>query len=100
MIQVRRDIKPLHEEAEREATFRFETLPGKQAQVDWGHCWVQIGGKHDKGFLFMMTLDHSWRFLATAAQDERLSTFIYNWFLRKIRESPKILIDSDSKMLL
>jgi transposase len=27
----------------QEATLRFETAPGRQAQVDWGTAWAQVG---------------------------------------------------------
>jgi len=39
---VRRFVRPLREEATREATVRFETEPGRQGQVDWGQCWTTI----------------------------------------------------------
>lgn len=73
---VRRFIQPLREEAQREATVRFETPPGQQAQVDWGQAWVILGGKHVKVHLFVMTLGYSRKMFALATRDEKLPTFI------------------------
>lgn len=43
------------------ATARFETLPGKQGQVDWGHfgSFVDIDGKERKLYCFFMILGYS-----------------------------------------
>lgn len=44
---VNRAVRPLRAERERlaAATLRFETGPGRQAQVDWGSTWAEIGGQ-------------------------------------------------------
>src|SRR3990172_4315753 len=49
-------IRPLREERRRleEATMRFETGPGKQAQADWGSTVVELGGQRVKIHLFAM----------------------------------------------
>ncbi|MCP2619678.1 IS21 family transposase [Candidatus Aminicenantes bacterium AC-334-K16] len=72
----KRYIQPLWEEDQREATLRFETPPGKQAQVDWDQCWMQIGAKHVKGHLFVTTLGYRRRLFVQATLDERLATFL------------------------
>jgi transposase len=46
----------------REATERFETGPGKQAQVDWaefGRIWVPDDGHWRKLYMFLFTLGYS-----------------------------------------
>jgi len=73
---VKRYVRPWREEVQREATVRFETPPGRQAQVDWGQCWSVVGGKHRKIHLFVMTLGYSRRFFACGREDEKMSSFI------------------------
>ncbi|WP_041439521.1 IS21 family transposase [Syntrophobacter fumaroxidans] len=73
---VRRFVQPLRKEAQTKATMRFETPPGRQAQVDWGQCWTLISGKRIKVHLFVMTLGYSRRLFAKATWDERLATFL------------------------
>jgi len=73
---VRRYIKPLHEEALREATVRFETPPGKQSQVDWSQSWIQLGERSRKIHLFALTLGYSRRLFAQGTSDEKLATFL------------------------
>jgi len=51
---VKRFVSPLRAEATIEATVRFETPPGRQAQVDWGQCWTSLGGKTTKVHLFVL----------------------------------------------
>ncbi len=42
------------------AIYRYETEPGKQAQVDWGECgYIEIDGKIRKLFCFTMVLGYS-----------------------------------------
>jgi transposase len=69
-------VRPLREEATREATVRFETPPGKQSQVDWGECWTLLGEKRMKVHLFVMTLGYSRRMFSRATLDERLPTLL------------------------
>jgi transposase len=52
---IKKYVHPLREEALREASVRFETPPGRQAQVDWGQCWTDLGGRRVKAHLFVMT---------------------------------------------
>jgi hypothetical protein len=55
---VKRFVSPLRQEAEIEATVRFETPPGQQGQADWGQCWTIIAGKRVKVHLFVLTLGY------------------------------------------
>ncbi len=61
--QVYRFVRPLRKSAKRldRLTVRFETLPGKQAQVDWGHCgrFQDFDGREKKLYVFVMILGYS-----------------------------------------
>jgi transposase len=50
-----------HQRAQAQATVRFETPPGHQAQVDWAHCgsFLEPGGERLKLSLFVMVLGFS-----------------------------------------
>lgn len=70
-------LHPQREAARVVAVRRFETGPGKQAQVDWGH----LGGLLEKGrqrqlWAFTITLGYSRRMMAEAATDQRLGTLL------------------------
>ena len=73
---VKRFVRPFRGEASREATVRFETPPGKQAQVDWGQCWVEVAGRKMRVHLFVLTLGYSRRMFVKVCVDERLGTFL------------------------
>jgi transposase len=75
---VKRWIRPLREERRRleAATIRFETGPGKQAQVDWGSTRVQIAGDWIRAHVFVLTLGFSRRMFARAYANERLPSLL------------------------
>jgi transposase len=73
---VRRFVSPLREEANIEATMRFETPPGRQGQADWGQCWTIISGKRTKVHLFVLTLGYSRKMYAEATADEKMPAFL------------------------
>jgi transposase len=53
-------VQPYREARQQEATVRFETLPGKQAQVDWGHFgFILHHGRRLRLYAFLMTLGWS-----------------------------------------
>ncbi len=53
-------VQPYREARRQEATVRFETEPGEQAQVDWGHFGFIIHhGRRRKLYAFVMTLSWS-----------------------------------------
>ncbi|HSF30329.1 MAG TPA: IS21 family transposase [Candidatus Tectomicrobia bacterium] len=58
---VKRAVRPLRTERNRarEATVRFETPPGHQAQVDWGSGWVGMAGERQHVHVFVMILGYS-----------------------------------------
>src|SRR4029450_2108136 len=56
-------VRPRRAERDRlaEAMGRFETAPGRQAQVDWGSTWADIGGQRMRVQLFVRVLGYSRR---------------------------------------
>jgi transposase len=58
---VERFVAPLRTEAHNEdrATLRFETLPGRQMQIDFGEKWIEVLGERVKAFVFVATLGFS-----------------------------------------
>jgi hypothetical protein len=59
------------------AVRRFETPPGHQAQLDWGHLGVVVSGEStQKLYGFVLTLGHSRAMYADLATDQRLSTLL------------------------
>lgn len=71
-------VRPLREERRRteEATVRFETGPGKQAQADWGSTSVELAGERVRIHLFVMVLGYSRRIYVEARLDEKLPAFL------------------------
>jgi transposase len=58
--QVRVFVQPHRERKRGQATVRFETKPGEQAQVDWGHFGhIVHQGKRRRLYAFIMTLGWS-----------------------------------------
>jgi transposase len=59
------------------AVRRFETPPGKQAQVDWGHLgYLEAAAQAHKIWGFTITLGYSRRLWAQAALDQKLGTLL------------------------
>jgi transposase len=58
---VKRAVRPVRtaRNRAREATVRFETPPGHQAQVDWGREWVWMAGERQHVHVFVMILGSS-----------------------------------------
>lgn len=57
---LRAHIRPMKQEFVRRLTERFETLPGQQAQIDWGECgMVTVDGQRRKLYVFVMVLGYS-----------------------------------------
>src|SRR5207302_10155747 len=55
------------------AVRRFETPPGKQAQVDWGHLgYLETGGEQRQVWGFAITLGYSRRMWAQGTLDQKL----------------------------
>lgn len=53
-------VRPLKQEFVQRVTERFETRPGRQAQIDWGECGtIEIDGERRKLYVFVMVLGYS-----------------------------------------
>ena len=53
-------VRPRRQHKQPEATMRFETVPGEQAQVDWGSLpYIGGDGKRRRVWVFVMTLGWS-----------------------------------------
>jgi hypothetical protein len=75
---VEREVAPFRAqlEAEKRATIRFETPPGRQMQIDFGVRKVLIGGALERVSLFVATLGYSRRGYVRAFRNEAQSA----WF--------------------
>jgi transposase len=70
-------LRPQRKSAQVAAVRRFETPAGKQAQVDWGHLGsIEIEGKEQKLWGFVLTLGYSRTMMAEAALDQKLGTLL------------------------
>jgi transposase len=57
---LRAAMRPLKQALVQRVTERFETRPGRQAQIDWGECGtIEIDGERRKLYLFVMVLGFS-----------------------------------------
>jgi len=74
---VQRFVRQLRAAAQPEqATMRYETGPGEQAQVDWGMINVWLGDTRIKVHLFVMVLGFSRRIFTRAYLHERLGNLL------------------------
>src|SRR5262249_38268694 len=70
-------LRPRRQSAQTTAVRRFETPPGKQGQVDWGHLGSLAGeGGDSKLWGFTLTLGYSRATMAEAALDQKLGTLL------------------------
>lgn len=70
-------LQPQREASRVAAVRRYETPPGKQAQVDWGHLgYLEVEGETHRLWGFAITLGYSRRMWAQAAVDQRLGTLL------------------------
>src|SRR5690242_7764838 len=70
-------LRPQRQSARVIAVRRFETPPGKQGQVDWGHVGsIQIDERQHKLWGFTPTLGYSRMLMAEAALDQKLGTLL------------------------
>lgn len=70
-------LQPQRREAAVVAVRRFETPPGHQAQMDWGHLGVvQEAGRTQKLYGFVLTLGHSRAMYADLALQQTLPTLL------------------------
>lgn len=69
-------MQPLRPAIQSKATERFETSPGQQAQVDWGHFRVKQEGGFKRLYAFVMVLGYSRAMYVEFTEDERLETLM------------------------
>jgi transposase len=70
-------LHPQRSSARAVAVRRFETPPGKQAQVDWGHLGtLEWEGGEQKLHGFTFTLGYSRRMFAEVAVDQKIGTLL------------------------
>jgi transposase len=70
-------LQPQRDSARTVAVRRFETPPGKQAQVDWGHLGsIEMHDEAQKLWGFTFTLGYSRMLMAEAAVDQKLGTLL------------------------
>lgn len=78
--QVYRYLKPHKEEVNSASklTVRFETAPGEQAQMDWGHCGEVLhpGGKKQKLYMFACVLSYSRMSYVELTTDMKMPTLL------------------------
>jgi len=77
VVQLRRYVRTVRPQARAEAYLRLETLPGEQAQVDWGHFGAfQIGRAPRQLSCFVLVLSWSRAMYARFALDQTLESFL------------------------
>ena len=70
-------LRPQRQAASTVAVRRFETPPGQQAQVDWGHLGtILMDGKEHKLWGFTLTLGYSRMMMAGCAIAQKLGTLL------------------------
>src|SRR5947209_8839106 len=75
--QVRAFVHPLRQARPPQATVRFETEPGQQVQVDWGHFGlIQHQGRMRHLYAFVMTLGWSRTLYLEFTVSAEMSSFL------------------------
>jgi transposase len=81
VVQLRRYIRAIRP-SPREAFLRLTTMPGEQAQVDWGHFGkIQIGSAKRALSCFVLVLSWSRAIYARFALDQTLESFLHGHVL-------------------
>lgn len=70
-------VRPLKRNLTRRVSERFETDPGRQAQIDWGECGsITVGGERKKLYVFVLVLGYSRMLFARFTTSSRLSALL------------------------
>ncbi len=76
-VQVRRYVRTVRPAAHREAYLRLDTMPGEQAQVDWGNFGkIRVGSTTRLLSCFVLVLSWSRACYARFALDQTLESFV------------------------
>jgi transposase len=77
-LPVMRYVRSVRPAARAEAFLKLATLPGEQAQVDWGHFGqIQVGAATRALSCFVLVLSWSRAMFARFTLDQTLETFLY-----------------------
>jgi transposase len=77
VVQLRRHVARIRPAPRTEAYLRLHTLPGEQAQVDWGHFGtIRVGHAKRALSCFVMVLSWSRAMFARFALDQTLESFM------------------------
>lgn len=77
VVQLRRYVRAVRPEGRREAYLRLSTLPGEQAQVDWGAFGKLTVGHAQRALsCFVLVLSHSRGMFARFTLDQTLESFV------------------------
>lgn len=97
-------LHPRRQAATEVAVRRFETPPGQQAQLDWGHLgYLEEGeGKRRVVWGFVLTLGYSRAMAAEIALDQRLDTLLalHEEAFRQLGGVPKEILYDRMKTVL
>jgi transposase len=70
-------VRPLKRNLTRRVSERFETEPGRQAQIDWGECGsIAVGGERKKLYVFVLVLGYSRKLFARFTTSSRLPALL------------------------
>jgi len=81
----------------RRITERFETVPGEQAQIDWGECGtITVGGEKRKLYCFVLVLGYSRMMFARFTTSTKTATLLscLQDALRTLGVPREILVDN------
>ena len=77
VVQLRRYVHDVRPAPKAEAFLRLETLPGEQAQVDWGHFGkIRVGHAERTLSCFVMVLSWSRALFARFTLEQNLESFL------------------------
>jgi transposase len=103
VIQVRRYVRTVRPQARAEAYLRLETLPGEQAQVDWGNFGaLQIGRARRQLACFVLVLSWSRAMYARFALDQTLESFLRGHVeaFTALHGTPRVLLYDNLKSVV
>lgn len=97
-ISILRDfVRDYKKDICRRITERFETVPGEQAQIDWGECGViTVGGERRKLYCFVFVLGYSRMMTARFTTSTKTATLLscLQDALRALGVPREILVDN------
>ena len=103
-ISILRDfVSQFKDRQVRQVVDRFETEPGRQAQIDWGSCGTILHlGRRRRLSLFVLVLGHSrmiWARFVTSEQAPQLMTLLESAF-RDLGGVPRELLVDNMKQII